>query len=59
MQSGGLGCGGARMVGNHTRTAVLFTHATLRLHDAHADDRRDALGTLDGLDVIKQTQVHG
>jgi hypothetical protein len=43
------------MAGERTGTAVTFTHDTLRLHDALADDRRGALCTLDGLDVIKQT----
>ena len=53
MPSGGLGCGGVRMVGDVDGTAVTFTQHALRLHGAHTYDRRDALGSLQWLDVIK------
>ena len=59
MPSGGLGCGGVRMVGDVDGIPIPFTQHAQRLHDARTDDRRDALGTLDWLNVIKQTQVHG
>ena len=52
MPSGGLGCGGVRMVGDVDGTAVSFTHDTLRLHRHTQHMTVDALGTLQWLDVI-------